>query len=82
MSFSRSAQICFVGDVLFAGSIGRTDFPGGDHATLIDSITRRLWPLGNEVTFVPGHGPTSTFGQERQGNPFVSDRVLATARPG
>lgn len=78
--FSRAAQVCFVGDVLFAGSIGRTDFPGGDYATLIDSITRRLWPLGNEVTFVPGHGPTSTFGQERQGNPFVGDRVLAAGR--
>lgn len=78
--FSRSAQICFVGDVLFAGSIGRTDFPGGDHATLIASITGRLWPLGTEVTFIPGHGPTSTFGQERQGNPFVGDRVLAAGR--
>ncbi len=77
--FSRSAQVCFVGDVLFAGSIGRTDFPGGDYATLVESITRRLWPLGSEVTFVPGHGPTSTFGQERQGNPFVGDRVLAAA---
>jgi glyoxylase-like metal-dependent hydrolase (beta-lactamase superfamily II) len=76
--FSRSAQVCFVGDVLFAGSIGRTDFPGGDHATLIDSITRRLWPLGNEVTFVPGHGPTSTFGNERRSNPFVGDRALAS----
>lgn len=75
--FSRSAQVCFVGDVLFAGSIGRTDFPGGDYATLIDSITRRLWPLGNEVTFVPGHGPTSTFGSERRTNPFVSDRALS-----
>ncbi len=62
--------------MLFAGSIGRTDFPGGNHATLINSITSRLWPLGNEVTFVPGHGPTSTFGQERQSNPFVGDRAL------
>jgi hydroxyacylglutathione hydrolase len=78
--FSRSAQLCFVGDVLFAGSIGRTDFPGSDYATLINSITHRLWPLGNQVTFVPGHGPTSTFGEERQGNPFVGDRVLAAAR--
>lgn len=80
--FSRSAQICFVGDVLFAGSIGRTDFPGGDHATLIASITSRLWPLGTDVSFVPGHGPTSTFGRERQGNPFVGDRVLATTPQG
>ncbi len=61
----------FVGDVLFAGSIGRTDFPGGDHATLIDSITRRLWPMGDATVFVPGHGPESTFGDERRHNPFV-----------
>ncbi len=80
--FNRAAQVCFVGDVLFAGSIGRTDFPGGNYATLINSITHRLWPLGNAVTFVPGHGPTSTFGEERQGNPFVGDRALAAARRG
>jgi hydroxyacylglutathione hydrolase len=73
---SRPDRLAFVGDVLFAGSIGRTDFPRGDHATLINSITRNLWPLGNDVTFVPGHGPTSTFGQERVTNPFVGDRVL------
>lgn len=67
------SQFAIVGDVLFAGSIGRTDFPRGDHAQLIDSITRKLWPLGDDVTFVPGHGPTSTFGQERRTNPFVAD---------
>jgi glyoxylase-like metal-dependent hydrolase (beta-lactamase superfamily II) len=69
------APSCFalVGDVLFAGSIGRTDFPKGNHADLIESITTRLWPLGDDVTFVPGHGPTSTFGQERRTNPFVAD---------
>jgi glyoxylase-like metal-dependent hydrolase (beta-lactamase superfamily II) len=61
----------FVGDVLFAGSIGRTDFPGGDYDTLIASITQRLWPLGDDVVFVPGHGPESTFGQERRTNPYV-----------
>jgi glyoxylase-like metal-dependent hydrolase (beta-lactamase superfamily II) len=61
----------FVGDVLFAGSIGRTDFPGGDHAQLIDSITQRLWPMGDDTVFIPGHGPESTFGEERRGNPFV-----------
>ncbi len=66
-------QIAFVGDVLFQGSIGRTDFPGGDHQTLIDSITKKLWPLGDEVQFVPGHGPASTFGHERKTNPFVAD---------
>ena len=69
----HSAEIerCFVGDVLFAGSIGRTDFPGGDHATLIASITERLWPMGDETVFIPGHGPESTFGHERRTNPFV-----------
>ena len=75
--FHRATRIAFVGDVLFAGSIGRTDFPGGDHDTLIRSITGRLWPLGDDVTFVPGHGPASTFGRERQTNPYVSDRAVA-----
>lgn len=69
-------NVAFVGDVLFRGSIGRTDFPRGNHADLINSIRDRLWPLGNEVTFVPGHGPASTFGEERQSNPFVGDGVL------
>ncbi|MEX8497509.1 MAG: MBL fold metallo-hydrolase [Leptothrix ochracea] len=68
---SASAKRCFVGDVLFAGSIGRTDFPGGDHATLINSITQRLWPMGNDTIFIPGHGPESSFGEERLGNPYV-----------
>jgi glyoxylase-like metal-dependent hydrolase (beta-lactamase superfamily II) len=61
----------FVGDVLFAGSIGRTDFPQGDHDQLIDSITGRLWPMGDETVFIPGHGPESTFGRERKSNPYV-----------
>ena len=61
----------FVGDVLFAGSIGRTDFPQGDHATLIASITERLWPMGDHTVFIPGHGPESSFGQERASNPYV-----------
>ena len=65
-----------VGDVLFRGSIGRTDFPRGNHAQLIASITGKLWPLGDDVQFVPGHGPTSTFGEERRSNPFVADAVL------
>jgi hydroxyacylglutathione hydrolase len=69
-----------VGDVLFRGSIGRTDFPRGDHAALIHSITQKLWPLGADVTFIPGHGPVSTFGQERQTNPFVADSVVGNAR--
>jgi len=69
----HSAEIrrCFVGDVLFAGSIGRTDFPGGDHATLIASITQRLWPMGDDTVFIPGHGPESSFGRERRSNPHV-----------
>jgi glyoxylase-like metal-dependent hydrolase (beta-lactamase superfamily II) len=70
-------RIAFVGDVLFQGSIGRTDFPRGDYATLIQSITTQLWPLGDEVRFVPGHGALSTFGEERRHNPFVNDTTLA-----
>jgi glyoxylase-like metal-dependent hydrolase (beta-lactamase superfamily II) len=65
------AKRAFVGDVLFAGSIGRTDFPGGDHATLTASITQRLWPMGDDTVFIPGHGPESSFGEERLGNPYV-----------
>lgn len=71
--FHREARVALVGDVLFAGSIGRSDFPKGDHATLIRSIREKLFPLGDDVTFVPGHGPTSTFGEERRTNPFVGD---------
>lgn len=71
--FSRPARLALVGDVLFAGSIGRTDFPKGDYDTLIASIRGKLWPLGDAVSFVPGHGPTSTFGHERRSNPFVAD---------
>lgn len=74
--FSRAAKFAQVGDVLFHGSIGRTDFPRGDMDTLIASITKRLWPLGNDVTFIPGHGSDSTFGRERAANPFVGDGVL------
>ena len=61
----------FVGDVLFAGSIGRTDFPQGDHDQLISSITQRLWPMGDDTVFIPGHGPESTLGRERRTNPYV-----------
>jgi hydroxyacylglutathione hydrolase len=75
--FQPEAKLAFVGDVLFQGSIGRTDFPRGDLGTLIRSITGKLWPLGDEVTFVPGHGPASTFGAERESNPYVGDRALA-----
>lgn len=68
---SPDMQRAFVGDVLFAGSIGRTDFPQGDHATLVASITKKLWPMGDETVFIPGHGPESTFGRERRSNPYV-----------
>lgn len=73
--FSPEYRLALVGDVLFAGSIGRTDLPRGDHAMLLRSIREQLWPLGEDVTFIPGHGPTSTFGEERASNPFVGDRV-------
>ena len=78
--FERAARLALVGDVLFKGSIGRTDFPRGDHATLIRSIRERLWPLGDDVRFIPGHGPMSTFGDERLSNPFVGDAALAHSR--
>ena len=75
--FHAPSRFAIVGDVLFQGSIGRTDFPRGNHQDLIDSITQRLWPLGEDITFIPGHGPTSTFGQERRTNQFVSDMALS-----
>lgn len=62
-----------VGDVLFRGSIGRSDFPRGNHEQLVNSIRGKLFPLGDDIEFVPGHGPTSTFGEERRSNPFVAD---------
>jgi len=70
--FEPQTRVAFVGDVLFKGSIGRTDFPRGDYTSLIASITERLLPLGDDVTFVPGHGPISTFGSERRTNPFLT----------
>jgi glyoxylase-like metal-dependent hydrolase (beta-lactamase superfamily II) len=76
--FQRDARFAIVGDVIFAGSIGRTDFPRGNHAELLQSIRSKLFPLGDDVTFLPGHGPTSTFGEERRSNPFVGDRFFAT----
>jgi glyoxylase-like metal-dependent hydrolase (beta-lactamase superfamily II) len=72
--FHRESGLAQVGDVLFQGSIGRTDFPRGDHATLIASIKEKLFALGDEVDFIPGHGPMSTLGEERQYNPFLSGR--------
>ncbi len=70
----KASKMAQVGDVLFNGSIGRTDFPGGNHEELISSIKLKLFPLGDDITFIPGHGPSSTFGHERKTNPFVSDR--------
>jgi len=78
--FHRDARVALVGDVLFQGSIGRTDFPRGDLDTLLEAIETQLWPLGDDVTFVPGHGPTSTFGEERRSNPYVSDAALRRRR--
>ena len=69
--YSPEIGRAFVGDVLFAGSIGRTDFPRGNHADLLSSIVQRLWPMGDETVFIPGHGPESTFGYERQHNPYL-----------
>jgi glyoxylase-like metal-dependent hydrolase (beta-lactamase superfamily II) len=69
--YSPEIKRAFVGDVLFAGSIGRTDFPQGNHDDLIRSITQRLWPMGDDTVFISGHGPESTFGRERRSNPYV-----------
>lgn len=71
--FNAAGRLAVVGDVIFQGSIGRTDFPKGDFATLIASIHGRLWPLGDDVAFIPGHGPMSTIGAERRSNPFCGD---------
>jgi len=73
--FNDAMRFAIVGDVLFAGSVGRTDLPGGSHATLIDSITRKLLPLGDDVGFICGHGPGSSFGQERLTNPFLTGEI-------
>ncbi len=71
--FHEKSRLAQVGDVLFQGSIGRTDFPKGNHEDLIHSIREKLFPLGDDIQFIPGHGPMSTFGQERKSNPFCSD---------
>jgi glyoxylase-like metal-dependent hydrolase (beta-lactamase superfamily II) len=71
------SNLALVGDVLFKGSVGRWDFPRGDQQQLIASIRTKLWPMGDETAFVPGHGPMSTFGHERRTNPFVGDAALA-----
>ena len=78
--FHRESKLAQVGDVLFCGSIGRTDFPRGDHATLIDSIRNNLFTLGDDVQFIPGHGPMGSLGHERKTNPFVGDRAMGQGR--
>jgi len=72
-----ASKLAIVGDVLFRGSIGRTDFPLGNHQDLLDAIVTKLWPLGDDTSFIPGHGPMSSFGHERRTNPFVGERALA-----
>ncbi len=73
----NESKLAFVGDVIFQGSIGRTDFPRGDYQSLIHAIREKLFPLGDEIRFVPGHGPMSSFGQERKTNPWVSDAAIS-----
>ncbi len=75
--YDAGGRLAQVGDVLFRGSIGRTDFPRGDHAQLLESIRGRLFPLGDDVRFIPGHGPMSSFGAERLENPYVGERAFA-----
>ena len=74
--YSKENKLALVGDVLFNGSIGRTDLPGGNHEELLESIKNKLWPLGHDIEFIPGHGPNSTFAQERAANAFVADSIL------
>ena len=75
--YNKEERFALVGDVLFQGSIGRTDLPRGNHQELLDSIVTKLWPLGSDVEFIPGHGPVSNFGQERKTNAFVADSILS-----
>lgn len=78
--YNQDMKIAFVGDVLFRGSVGRTDFPKSNPQDLIDSIITKLWPLGSDMRFVPGHGPMGTFGGERADNPYVGDKVVGQVR--
>jgi len=71
------SRFAITGDVLFQGSVGRSDLPGGDHEQLVRSVVDKLWPLGRDTAFIPGHGPASTFAHERATNPFVGDAALA-----
>ncbi|EJN04361.1 MBL fold metallo-hydrolase [Phyllobacterium sp. YR531] len=71
--YNKAAKFAHVGDVLFNGSVGRTDLPGGDHAALINSIKTKLLPLGDDIGFICGHGPGGRFGEERRTNPFLNE---------
>ena len=73
--FNKELRFAHVGDVLFNGSVGRTDLPGGNHATLIKSIIEKLLPLGDDVSFICGHGAGSSIGQERMTNPFITGEL-------
>jgi hydroxyacylglutathione hydrolase len=77
---NRAQRLAIVGDVLFAGSIGRTDLPGGDHRQLLRSIRDKLLPLDDDVTVLSGHGPATTIGRERASNPFIQQAVAAATR--
>jgi hydroxyacylglutathione hydrolase len=80
----RSAQepLCFSGDVLFAGSIGRTDLPGGSHRSMVESLRDKVLPLDDATVVLPGHGPATTIGRERAANPYLRDLVLAAPHRG
>ncbi len=73
--YNQENNFCFMGDVLFNGSVGRTDLPGASHDTLIDSIKNKVLPLGDDVNFLPGHGQPSTIGHERKTNPFLTGQA-------
>ena len=72
----KESKLAIVGDVLFQGSVGRTDLPGGSMDALIAAIREKVLPLGDDITFIPGHGPISTIGQERLTNPYVADQLF------
>lgn len=74
--YQPETKFALVGDVIFRGSVGRTDFPRGNHADLVNSIRNKLFPLGDDIRFLPGHGQMSTFGWERKTNPYVSDLAV------
>ena len=78
-SGEERAEVCFSGDVLFAGSIGRTDLPGGDHPTMLRSLAAKVLPLPDSTVVLPGHGPQTTIGRERAANPFLRDIAPAAA---